>query len=100
MWHGLIIKHGQGTSNRGYALKSDTPYPIIKRCLEVTRLMSTRRYKVLLTWDSDDKVWVSYVPTLGWLSTFGETQEVALRHTKEAVLGYLEAAEKGEKYLC
>jgi len=58
--------------------------------------MSTRRFKVLLTWDPDDKVWVSYVPTLDWLSTFGETQEEALRYTKEAVLGYLEAAEKEE----
>ncbi len=56
--------------------------------------MSTRRFKVLLTWDPDDRVWVSYVPTLDWLSTFGETQEEALRFTKEAVLGYLEAAEK------
>ena len=62
--------------------------------------MSTRRFKVLLTGDPDDKVCVSYVPTLNWLSTFGETEEVALRHTKEAVIGYLEAAEKGEKNLC
>lgn len=58
--------------------------------------MSIRRFKVLLTWDPDDKVWVSYVPTLDWLSTFGETRAEALRYTKEAVLGYLEAAEKEE----
>ena len=56
--------------------------------------MTTRRFKVLLEWDSQDQVWVTYVPALDYLSTFGETREAALEYTKEAILGYLEAAAK------
>lgn len=56
--------------------------------------MTTRHFKVLLEWDSDSHLWVSYVPSLDHLSTFGESREQAIEHTKEAVLGYLEAAEK------
>lgn len=54
----------------------------------------TYRYNVLLSWDVNDRVWVAYVPTLDWLSTFGETREEALEHVREAVLGYLESAAK------
>lgn len=54
----------------------------------------TKRYNILLTWDPTDRVWVSYVPTLEWISTFGETREEAIKRTREAVLGYLEAAAK------
>ena len=49
---------------------------------------------VLLEWDPEADVWVTYVPTLNDLSTFGETKEEALANTREAILGYLEAAEK------
>lgn len=56
--------------------------------------VTARRFKVLLEWDGEDKVWVTYVPGLNHLSTFGATREEALEHTREAVLGYLEAAEK------
>ena len=42
---------------------------------------------MLLEWDSDDHVWVAYVPTLADISTYGEA-----RH--EAIAGYLEAAAK------
>ncbi len=52
-----------------------------------------RRYQVLLEWDPDETVWVTYVPALDRLSTFGDTREAALANTREAVLGYLEAAE-------
>jgi predicted RNase H-like HicB family nuclease len=34
------------------------------------------------------------VPALGNLSTYGETREDALAHTREAIVGYLEAAAK------
>ena len=54
----------------------------------------TARYNVLLEWDATEQVWVSYVPSLNWLSTFGATREAALDQTREAVLGYLEAIEK------
>lgn len=52
------------------------------------------RYNVLLTWDNTDRMWVAYVPTLDWLSTYGESRDEALERTREAVLGYLEAATK------
>ncbi len=39
-------------------------------------------------------MWVTYVPTLGHLSTFGDTRDEALEQTREAIIGYLEAAVK------
>jgi predicted RNase H-like HicB family nuclease len=54
----------------------------------------TRNYQVLLEWDPDEEVWVTYVPHLDFLSTFGDTREEALEHTREAILGYLEAVEQ------
>jgi predicted RNase H-like HicB family nuclease len=53
-----------------------------------------RRYQVLLEWDPDASVWVTYVPALDLLSTYGDTREEALANTREAILGYLEAAKK------
>jgi predicted RNase H-like HicB family nuclease len=53
-----------------------------------------RRYHVLLEWDPEDHVWVTFVPALNDLSTFGETREEALANTQEAIEGYLEAAAK------
>jgi predicted RNase H-like HicB family nuclease len=54
--------------------------------------MTARRFQVEIEWDPDDEVWVTYVPALGHLSTYGETREEALAQTREAVTGYLEAA--------
>ena len=54
----------------------------------------TQHFHVLLEWDAEEDVWVTYVPTLNGLSTFGETREEALNQTREAILGYLEAAER------
>lgn len=56
--------------------------------------MATQNFHVLLEWDPEADAWVTYVPTLNGLSTFGETKEEALANTREAILGYLEAAEK------
>ncbi|PTQ56705.1 MAG: hypothetical protein BSOLF_2756 [Candidatus Carbobacillus altaicus] len=56
--------------------------------------MNLLRFKVLIEWDTEDNVWVTYVPDLDWLSTYGDTREEALERTREAILGYLEAAEK------
>ena len=56
--------------------------------------MALQRFAVLLAWDNDSQVWVTYVPALGHLSTFGTTKEEALANTEEAILGYLEAAAK------
>jgi predicted RNase H-like HicB family nuclease len=54
----------------------------------------TQHYHALLEWDPETGLWVTYVPALSHLSTFGETKEEALAKTREAILGYLEAAEK------
>jgi predicted RNase H-like HicB family nuclease len=56
--------------------------------------MTMHHYHVLLEWDPEAGAWVTYVPTLNNLSTFGESKEEALANTREAILGYLEAAEK------
>jgi predicted RNase H-like HicB family nuclease len=61
--------------------------------------MTTHRYHALLQWDSESGVWVTYVPILNGLSTFGETREEALDNTREAILGYLEAARKEQMNL-
>jgi predicted RNase H-like HicB family nuclease len=54
----------------------------------------TRRFGVLLEWDSTAQVWVAFVPSLDSLSTYGETREQALEQTREAIVGYFEAAAK------
>lgn len=53
-----------------------------------------RRYGVLIEWDPSAQAWVTFVPSLDSLSTYGETREEALEQTREAILGYLEAAAK------
>jgi predicted RNase H-like HicB family nuclease len=53
-----------------------------------------RRYGVLIEWDPSAQVWVTFVPSLDSLSTHGDTREEALEQTREAILGYLEAAAK------
>ena len=54
--------------------------------------MTTRRFDVVLEWDPDERVWVTYVPALNFLSDFRDTREEALEHTREAIELYLEAA--------
>ena len=49
-------------------------------------------FKIVLEWDAEDRVWVSHVPELGDISTYGDTVEEALAQTREAILGYLETA--------
>lgn len=49
---------------------------------------------MLLEWDPSAEVWVTFVPSLDSLSTYGETREEALEQTREAILGHLEAAAK------
>ena len=57
-------------------------------------MAAARRFKVLLEWDAEDRVWVTHVPALGDLSTYGDTKDEALEATREAITGYLEAAAK------
>ena len=54
----------------------------------------SNRYNALLAWDDDDSLWVAYIPTLNWLSTYGETRDEALEKAREAAIGYVEAATK------
>jgi predicted RNase H-like HicB family nuclease len=54
--------------------------------------METRKFTVLLEWDPTEAVWITTVPALNFLSTYGGTGEQALEETREAILGYLEAA--------
>jgi predicted RNase H-like HicB family nuclease len=49
-------------------------------------------FKINLEWDAEEQVWVSSVPDLGDISTYGETLEEVIAQTREAVLGYLEIA--------
>ena len=56
--------------------------------------MSSRSFQVVLEWDPEENVWVTYVPALDFLSTYGETKEEAITNTREAILGYMEAAAK------
>lgn len=54
--------------------------------------MRGENYQVLIAWDPEGKVWVTQVPAIE-LSTYGETRASAIEATREAILGYLEAAE-------
>lgn len=54
----------------------------------------THRYQVLLEWDPEAKVWVTYVPALNYLSTFGPTRDEALANTREAIELYLESIDE------
>jgi predicted RNase H-like HicB family nuclease len=56
--------------------------------------MTKRTFKVLIEWDAEEQVWLTSVPALDGLSTYGETREDAIKQTQEAILGYLEAAER------
>jgi predicted RNase H-like HicB family nuclease len=48
---------------------------------------------VQMEWDAESEVWVTYVPELNGISTFGETQEQALESTRDMVLAYLQSLE-------
>jgi transcriptional regulator with XRE-family HTH domain len=54
----------------------------------------TRRLKVIVERDPEASLWVTYVPALGHLSTYGHSKREALLQTREAIRGYFEAAEK------
>lgn len=56
--------------------------------------MTIQQFSVIVEWDAEDEVWVTHVPSLNHLSTYGETRQAALDNTREAILGYLEAAGK------
>ena len=51
-------------------------------------------YKVVLEYDSEEECWVTFVPSLDDISTWGKSKEEALEKTREAIAGYLEALKK------
>jgi predicted RNase H-like HicB family nuclease len=55
--------------------------------------MRTHRFKVLLEWDDDNQEWVTYVPTLNFITSSGRTKEEALREAEKAIASYLVDAE-------
>jgi len=51
-------------------------------------------YKVVLEYDAEEKRWVTFVPSLDDISTWGKSKEEALDNTRVAIAGYLEALKK------
>lgn len=52
--------------------------------------MQTRTFHTILRWDPEEQVWTTEVPALG-IADWGETRDEALAHTREAIIGFLEA---------
>jgi len=55
--------------------------------------MRTHTFKVLLEWDGENGEWVTYVPTLSFITSCGSTKEEALECAKKAIGAYLVDAE-------
>jgi len=51
-------------------------------------------FSVWLEYDRDENVWVTHVPVLSDLSTFGSTKDEAVARTEEAIRGYIVAARR------
>jgi len=51
-------------------------------------------YKVVLEYDAEEERWVTFVPSLDDISTWGKSKEEALDNTRVAIAGYLEALKK------
>lgn len=49
---------------------------------------------MLVEYDPSEGVWVTSVPSVNWLSTYGDSREQALEETRDAIVGYFEAAAK------
>jgi predicted RNase H-like HicB family nuclease len=57
-------------------------------------LTETDLIQVNMEWDETTRVWVTFVPSLNNISTFGKSYEEALDKTAEAILLYLDVAEE------
>jgi len=53
-----------------------------------------QHFQVFVEYDASEKAWVTFVPALDHMSTFGSTRDEALANTREAIVGYLETADK------
>ncbi|MBZ5580887.1 MAG: type II toxin-antitoxin system HicB family antitoxin [Acidobacteriia bacterium] len=61
---------------------------------EVHPLAMLRDLNVRMEWDEETESWVTFVPELNNISTFGRTQEEALDATTELVRGYLDSMQE------
>jgi len=52
----------------------------------------TANFQVIV--EPEDGVFVTYVPALDFVSTYGATREEALERTRELIAGYIEMARK------
>lgn len=50
------------------------------------------KYEIILYWSDEDQVFVAEVPELPGCMTHGETQEVALANSQEAIQLWVETA--------
>jgi len=48
------------------------------------------RFKVVLTWDKEDKVYIATMPAIPGCSTFGDTKEEALAMAEDVIKVTLE----------
>ncbi len=51
-------------------------------------------FTVILEWDPEDQVYNASVPVLPGAYSWGKTKRDAIRNIKDAILGYLEVAER------
>jgi hypothetical protein len=51
--------------------------------------MAMRRFPTIVEWDAEDRVWVTYVPSLNHLSTYGETEAEELHGNRDLPTGTL-----------
>lgn len=52
------------------------------------------QFAVVMEHDIESEVYVTYVPALGGISTYGDTEDEALEHTREMIEGWFKAARK------
>ncbi|MCA1606296.1 MAG: type II toxin-antitoxin system HicB family antitoxin, partial [Acidobacteria bacterium] len=64
---------GHGTARAGGAV-ADPPWRRVSA-------MAVQQFSVIVEWDAEDEAWVTHVPTLDHLSTYGETRQAALDNT-------------------
>jgi predicted RNase H-like HicB family nuclease len=47
-----------------------------------------------MEWDEDAQAWVTFVPELSNISTYGKTQQKALEAASELIRGYLDSMQE------
>ncbi len=57
-------------------------------------LADTDLISIEMEWDEESRSWVTYVPELNGISTFGKTYEDALDQTAEMIVGWIRAMDE------